>query len=197
MLGEYRQAEAHDHQTEQRGSALAKRLPEALFQAGSGEPGQQERQYARYEQRDVHDLVEVPGGESTEGDHLAMGEVGDSRGAVDQRESDGGHGQEQAQADAVDREWQNPVDRAGAVAGVHPEGEQQRLLLTRPDHEGERGALLVGEGHPVGERINDQLRCVLTLGGQFQEVGTVIVGHDGADLLARRVRNHDLHAADR
>ena len=89
LLQEERQADRDDHHGDQAGPAFAERFPEGLVIDEAERPRQHNAEDRSEDEGDSESDVEPPGDDGAESDDLAVREVRQPGGAVDQREPDG------------------------------------------------------------------------------------------------------------
>jgi hypothetical protein len=192
---QHRQADRDDQRGDQAGAAAAQRPPDGQLverpDARADHHGDQRRGDERHTALDVDE----PRGDRTDGDQLAVREVGQAGGAEDQREPDRGHGDEQAEAQALDEQL-HPADGATSGAGAAV-AERDDHALVASGVDGHRAGVLAGEDHALGQPLLVDRHGVLARPGQGDHPPAVLVGLDRVDLAAVGGGDDHLDALDR
>ena len=141
--------------------------------------------------------VEEEGDDRPEGDHLAVGEVHQSGRAEDQRQADGAHGDDQAEADALDAEAHEALEIEATSRPPPPGG---RTRTARPGR-ARRSCSKVrvvrsssSQRDALGQRVGVDRDGVRPGPRQRHLALTILVGCDGVDLLAVGTLDGDVHA---
>ena len=210
---EDREADRHDHHRNKAGAALAQRAPQPEVHSGAHHRPGTDGERCGDEQLDAELDVEPPREHGTERDHLGVGEVDQPGRAVDQREPDRAHADDQAELDPLVRQTSDAFPQwGGGRPGLRHGGrrlfgevEQQRSRLVRAQLEEELLAAFSDDLHALGERLGRETSDVVPRRRQGEGIGAVGRRRHPADLvaelddllavLAERRRVHDDLAA--
>ena len=189
-------SDRHDHHRGEAGRSMPQRPPQALFEGRAEQTRGDDRGQRGEDHVDPMIRVQDERDERAERDHLAVGEVGQTGGAEDQRQSDRGDGDDHRQLQAVGQRLRQQAQLALHVARVLAEEEGASDVLVPADH---RGLLFLAlldrqtlgqrfgvDAHDVGARLLDR-----------DQVHAVGIGDRFADLGAALVLRHDAHVGHR
>jgi hypothetical protein len=184
---EDREPDRHDEHRHQAGSTAAERPPDTLVEQAAGDAtehgrqqrGQHERRLPSEHARDVEQVRH----HRPERDHLAVCEVRQAGRAVDQRQPDSRHRDQQPELEAVDGELDD-ADRSPRRRRSRCVPHREQVRPAVPRVHGERQWVVVGvaQRDPLGQRLLDEQGAVLACAGEVETPVPLGVGGRGSDL---------------
>ena len=194
---EDREADRHHEHRDQARAATPERSPHTFVEEEATEPacdgGQQGTDDQRRLPAEHTRHVEQVGDHGAERDHLAVGEVGQARGAVDQRQPDRGHRDEETELGPVDGELDRP-DRGAPRLDRRTVTHREQVGPGVPLVDGERQRVAVGisQDDTLGERLLTEQRGVLAGAREPETPVALGIGHGETDLGPVGCRDDEL-----